>query len=602
MMCEIKLAPFDEAEAVKADYPDHSGNAVLVAQRSALHEDEYPGPDDDNDDEKYADDDNDEEHPTTKTTSATVDDDDVDDEMVNGDYLDDRRRDKDADSNESSKEEPVYAIYSPANLDNQMLVATAFPGVTIMAYLEESVVVTACSLVETVVCVHFESNTAAALVYTLHYFESDNPGAKGLDIGFRRPKEFYYEQEMDRPLWGTAYMTQVAINNAYLRIRNKDNDNVTKITVKAFPVPDFPENIVRYRYGLFWLAAATFLFPMYQIIARLCAENNSGLREYQLMMGLGNCFYWSGHFSCALCFFVVHSAVCVYSTVGHAQSDTGAAYLDRTDPSLLFVALLVHSVSQILLAMLAASVFTSVAAAMVSTVIVSVALPYWVLQTTGCLETLAQFVFGVRVTMMLSSALPTVAAFNVLTILAIQNDFDGGAVWQKVHYTTLGVVPITVVNVWAVSAVTMAVMILLIGYFSHVLPWNTALPLHPLFFFELSYWRPREVQYRPRTYALDYYDRRFERAPSYLKAALTVMDLSVTYGNNEALKGVSLQAFHKQATVLVGRNGAGKTTLMNAVAEEDQKSERCPEFRLFDKVYQPVSNERVVEDVYGATN
>ncbi|KAH7971361.1 hypothetical protein HPB49_022570 [Dermacentor silvarum] len=455
---------------------------------------------------------------------------------------------------------------SPANLENQMLVAAAFPGIEILAYLEESVIVRACSLVEFVVCVHFAPNTAATLAYTLHYFEGENPGKKGLDIGFRHPREFYYEPDMDRPLWGTAYMTQVAINTAYLKMRNKDDDNVTKITVKAFPVPDFPENIVRYRYGLFWLAAATLLFPMYRIITRLCAENNSGLREYQLMMGLRNCFYWTGHFSCALCFFVVHSALCVYSTVVYAQSDTGSAYLDRTDPSLLFVALLIHSVSQILLAMLAACVFTSVTAATVSTVMVSVVLPYWVLETMGSLETLAQFVFGVRVTMLLSCALPTVAAYNVLTILAIQNDFDGGAVWQKVHYTTLGVVPITVVNVWAVSAMTMAVMILLIGYLSNVLPWNTAHPLHPLFFFKPSYWRPHEVRYRRRAYALEYYDPRFERAPSDLKAALEIVDLSVSHGNSEALKGVSLQAFHNQATVLVGRNGAGKTTLMNAIA------------------------------------
>ncbi|KAH7935914.1 hypothetical protein HPB52_015157 [Rhipicephalus sanguineus] len=311
---------------------------------------------------------------------------------------------------------------------------------------------------------------------------------------------------------------------------------------------------------------------------RLCA-----LQEYQLMMGLVNCFYWTGHFACAFCFFVVHSALCVYGAVGHTHFDTGAPYLDRTDPSLLFVALLLHSVSQILLAMLAACVFTSVVAATLSTVLVSVALPYWVLQTTGSLETLAQFVFGVRVDMLLSSALPTVAAFNVLTILAIQNDFDGGASWQKVHYVTLGVVPVTVFEVWAVSILTVFVLVLLIGYFSNVLPWSTALPLPPLFFFKRSYWRPQQVMYRRRANPLEYYDPRFEPAPAYLKSALDIADLSVelefspvymrrhasqAYGNNEALKGVSLQAFDRQATVLVGRNGAGKTTLMNVVAGE----------------------------------
>ncbi|KAL1481280.1 hypothetical protein MTO96_015717 [Rhipicephalus appendiculatus] len=379
-----------------------------------------------------------------------------------------------------------------------------------------------------------------------------------------------------------AYKMQVALNSAFLRQRDKED--MVNITVRSFPVPEFPEDILRYRYGFFWLASTTFLFPMYRIISRLCFESNSGLREYQLMMGLGNCFYWTGHFACALCFFLVHSALCVYAAVGYNLFDTGAPYLDRTDPSLVFVALLLHSVSQILLAMLAACVFTSVIVATLSTALLSVALPYWVLQSTGSLETLAQFVFGDRVYMLLSSALPTVAAFNVLTVLAIQNDFDGGAAWKKVNYVTLGIVPVTVLDVWVVSLLTVAVQVLLIGYFSNVLPWSTALPtasalllqeyqvLHHgravsfpandeilgncLFFYGAgevkSYWRPQQVEYRRRADPLEYYDPRFEPAPSNFKSALDIVDLSVTYGNNEALKGVSLQAFDKQATVLVG--------------------------------------------------
>ncbi|KAH7935273.1 hypothetical protein HPB52_005596 [Rhipicephalus sanguineus] len=481
-------------------------------------------------------------------------------------------------------------VTQPTTEQGQQRQAT---GSDTRSYSDEQHVAVLCEYLGCVVCVHFRTHTNSTLAYTLHLYEDENPGEKGLNIGFRRPKEFLYEPEMDRELWERAYKMQVALNSAFLRRRHKED--VANITVAPFPVPDFPKDILRYRYGFFWLVSTTFLFPMYRIISRLCSENNSGLREYQLMMGLVNCFYWTGHFACAFCFFVVHSALCVYGAVGHTHFDTGAPYLDRTDPSLLFVALLLHSVSQILLAMLAACMFSSVVAATLSTVLVSVALPYWVLQTTGSLETLAQFVFGVRVDMLLSSALPTVAAFNVLTILAIQNDFDaargpafsdhtcraGGASWQKVHYVTLGVVPVTVFEVWVVSILTVFVLVLLIGYFSNVLPWSTALPLPPLFFFKRSYWRPQQVMYRRRANPLEYYDPRFEPAPAYLKSALDIADLSVelefspvymrrhasqAYSNNEALKGVSLQAFDRQATVLVGRNGAGKTTLMNVVA------------------------------------
>ncbi|XP_075730799.1 phospholipid-transporting ATPase ABCA3-like [Rhipicephalus microplus] len=488
-------------------------------------------------------------------------DNDDDDDNEDGDD-DDKEHDNSGGDKNTTEEE--CGLYSPWGDEPENLFRAAFPGIKTINYNGEDQVAALCAYEGCVVCVHFRTLTNSTLEYALHLYEDENPGQKGLDIGFRHPREFFYDPEMDRQLWERAYKMQVALNSAFLRQRDKED--MVNITMRSFPVPDFPEDVLRYRYGFFWLASTTFLFPMYRIISRLCFENNSGLREYQLMMGLGNCFYWTGHFACACCFFVVHSAICVYGAVGYRHFDTGAPYLDRTDPSLLLVALLLHSVSQILLAMLAACVLNLVVAATLSIVLVSVALPYWVLESTGSLGTLAQFVFGDRVCMLLSSALPTVAAFNVLTILAIQNDFDGGAAWQKVHYVTLGIVPATVLEVWVVSILTMAVMVLLIGYCSNVLPWNTALPLHPLFFFKMSYWQPQQVQYRRRINPLEYYDPRFESAPSYVKSALDIADLSVAYGNNEALKSVSLQAFDGQATVLVGRNGAGKTTLMNVIA------------------------------------
>ncbi|KAH7958172.1 hypothetical protein HPB51_027845 [Rhipicephalus microplus] len=219
-------------------------------------------------------------------------------------------------------------------------------------YNGEVQVASLCAYEGCVVCVHFRTLTNSTLEYALHLYEDENPGQKGLDIGFRRPREFFYDPEMDRQLWERAYKMQVALNSAFLRQRDKED--MVNITMRSFPVPAFPEDVLRYRYGFFWLASTTFLFPMYRIISRLCFENNSGLREYQLMMGLGNCFYWTGHFACAFCFFVVHSAICVYGAVGCRHFDTGAPYLDHTDPSLLLVVLLLHSVSQILLAMLAA--------------------------------------------------------------------------------------------------------------------------------------------------------------------------------------------------------------------------------------------------------
>ncbi|KAK8758497.1 hypothetical protein V5799_003868 [Amblyomma americanum] len=256
--------------------------------------------------------------------------------------------------------------FGPAIPKYENLIASAFPERELINYTDEYHLAFACSLVEFEACVYFMEGRENELSYRLHYFESDSLGEKGLDIGFRHPEEFHYEPEMDRPLWenymisravGAVYRAQTAINSAFIATKHKPD--VNNITVKPFPTPEFPENIKRYRYGLFWLVATVFLHPTWRLLWRLCNENTSGLREYQLLMGLNNCFYWTGHFLCALCFFLVHSAICVYSTAVHKTVETGAPYLDRTDPFLIFVVFLVLSTQQILLTMTISCIFTS---------------------------------------------------------------------------------------------------------------------------------------------------------------------------------------------------------------------------------------------------
>lgn len=46
---------------------------------------------------------------------------------------------------------------------------------------------------------------------------------------------------------------------------------------------------------------------------------------------------------------------------------------------------------------------------------------------------------------------------------------------------------------------------------------------------------------------------------------LSVSDLAVSYGQIQALKGVSIEVFPKEIVVLIGANGAGKTTLLSTI-------------------------------------
>lgn len=48
---------------------------------------------------------------------------------------------------------------------------------------------------------------------------------------------------------------------------------------------------------------------------------------------------------------------------------------------------------------------------------------------------------------------------------------------------------------------------------------------------------------------------------------LTINDLRVSYGDMEALKGISLEVQNKQLMAVLGSNGAGKSTLLNSISE-----------------------------------
>ncbi|KAL3206502.1 hypothetical protein MRX96_040006 [Rhipicephalus microplus] len=156
------------------------------------------------------------------------------------------------------------------------------------------------------------------LRYTLHYFDSQNPGKQG--SGHRVP-----------------------LPHDILR-RTRDGPR----SVGPIPLPDFPKNIEQYRTGAIWLLGLALLSPVLRLFQRLCDENTSGLKEFQRLMGLADCFYWTGHFTCSFVMCLVHSGLCVYIAVMQAPNGEENAFLDKTDPSLLFFALTVHNALQLL--------------------------------------------------------------------------------------------------------------------------------------------------------------------------------------------------------------------------------------------------------------
>ncbi|XP_077512826.1 phospholipid-transporting ATPase ABCA3-like [Amblyomma americanum] len=469
---------------------------------------------------------------------------------------------------DETRQRPIY--YAPKTEYTELLMNASFGDRDLQGFLKEEELLDKCESTGVDLCVYFSQSGrggdgSPSLAYKLHFFESEPPLKDAFGVDFRYPKEFYYEQEYEKPQFGAAFQAQRQINTAHLNLRDNSGEDAN-ITTRRIPMPRFPANIEHYRVGFFWFLVVSFLYPTVKQICRICSERTSGLMEYQRLMGLTDGAFWAGHFACGFSFCLVHSAVCVYFGTLTRQPVTGVAFLDSTDASLLYAVMLVHSALQMLTAMLIACACPSVWPALLCAVFVCLLLPSLAFLSLTGYGSLAEFVFQDRAVILLSSLLPSMATYNVLTILGIQNDFDGSAGWKNIADLALGVYAVTIADIWMVNFLTVVAMLVLIFYLSNVLPWNSPIPLHPLYFLRPSYWQANPTVRVPPYIPLDYSDKRFEPAPWLLRPVVHIEDVTMVYGSTHALRRVSLQAYEQEATAVVGRNGAGKTTLMNIVA------------------------------------
>ncbi|KAG0433494.1 hypothetical protein HPB47_019858, partial [Ixodes persulcatus] len=131
-----------------------------------------------------------------------------------------------------------------------------------------------------------------------------------------------------------------------------------------------------------------------------------------------------------------------------------------------------------------------------------------------------EYIFRERVAKLLSSIYPHFALCWVLRITGMENDYSGKAGWNVIAKRALGIDNVTIIEIWAVTALSSMVLVYLIWYLSRVLPRVASIPQHPLFPF-------------------------------------------MHFGQQKALDGVDIEVYENQVTLLLGHNGAGKTTLMS---------------------------------------
>uniref|UniRef100_W5LI09 ATP binding cassette subfamily A member 3 n=1 Tax=Astyanax mexicanus TaxID=7994 RepID=W5LI09_ASTMX len=364
---------------------------------------------------------------------------------------------------------------------------------------------------------------------------------------------------------------QHAVNRAIMKAYNRTAASTlltqTRVLLSRFPYPAFIYDvfILAIQNQLPLLLVLSFTYTSLNIVRAVVQEKERKLKEYMRMMGLSNWLHWSAWF---LMFFLFLSISIIFVTVLLCVwvSPNGAV-LTYSDPSLVFVFLLVFAVSTISFSFMISSFFSraNVGAAAGGFIYFFSYLPYLFLwprydllshsqKVSACLISNVAMAMGAQLIGMFEGKGTGIQWSNLFDSVTVDDDFSIAQVLGLLLLDTLlyGLVA------WYVEA---------------VFPGEYGMP-RPWYFFVLpSYWcsSPRVALVMEKEEEEDaekaLKGEFIEEEPTGLVSGVKIKHLAKVFkvGNKskKAVKDLTVNMFEGQITVLLGHNGAGKTTTLS---------------------------------------
>ncbi|XP_026071364.1 ATP-binding cassette sub-family A member 3-like isoform X1 [Carassius auratus] len=340
-----------------------------------------------------------------------------------------------------------------------------------------------------------------------------------------------------------------------------------QVLLARFPYPAFIYDvfILAIQNQLPLLLVLSFTYTSLNIVRAVVQEKERKLKEYMRMMGLSSWLHWSAWF---LMFFLFLSISVFFVTVLICvKVSPNGAVLSYSDPTLVFVFLLVFAVSTINFSFMISTFFSraNVAAAAGGFIYFLSYLPYVFLWPRYDLLSHAQKVSACLIS-------------NVAMAMGAQliGMFEGkgtGIQWHNLFE------PVTVDDDFSLAQVLGLLLLdsvlyaLVTWYVEAVFPGEYGVP-RPWYFFILpSYWcssprvsllKEKEDEEEAEKVSKGEY---FEEEPAGLDSGVKIKHLAKVFkvGNKtkEAVRDLTLNMFEGQITVLLGHNGAGKTTTLS---------------------------------------
>uniref|UniRef100_A0A8C2WRY2 ATP binding cassette subfamily A member 3 n=1 Tax=Cyclopterus lumpus TaxID=8103 RepID=A0A8C2WRY2_CYCLU len=340
-----------------------------------------------------------------------------------------------------------------------------------------------------------------------------------------------------------------------------------RVVLSRFPYPAYIYDvfILAIQNQLPLLLVLSFTYTSLNIVRSVVQEKERKLKEYMRMMGLSNWLHWSAWFLLFFLFLTISVFFVTLLLCIHVKPY--GAVLSRSDPTLVFVFLLVFTVATINFSFMISAFFSraNVAAAAGGFIYFLSYLPYLFLwprydllthaqKVSACLVSNVAMAMGAQLIGMFEGKGTGIQWSNLFDSVTVDDDFSMAQVLCLLLFDSLlyGLVA------WYVEA---------------VFPGEYGVPLPSYFFVLPSYWcsSPRMALVNEKEEEEDaekaLKGEFIEEEPAGLISGIKIKHLAKEFkvGNKtrQAVRDLTVNMFEGQITVLLGHNGAGKTTTLS---------------------------------------